>query len=234
MARILSSPWSIVRGSIAGTTYLANRFHQIIARARTSPVNPSTPAQATIRSAFSGTETRWKALTAGDRSRWDDYAANTPVQNPLGPITLTGRLFMRAIITLREYLVASLGAVFIATDGAPVTPGMRNIENVQAATPVGPGTGVAIGFTNPLANPDLVAFAQLSPAFEPTRNFWKGPWDIASNQVQPVGPGVSFVISFLGLTLDKAYFMRLRVIDKTGPHKMSQDFIVRGIAETVL
>lgn len=231
--RFLSQVYVIARGSVGGITYVANQFHQLIARARTSPVNPNTSLQTAIRSAFSGAETTWKNLTSPERNRWALYAAATPRQNPLGPIFLTGRLFARGIHSLRDFLTSQYAAIFIPTDLAPLTPGMRSISQVASAPPLGPGTGVAIAFVNLLGNPDVVAFAQLSQAFDPTRNSYKGPWDTSRNIIQAVGAGTSPIIEFLSLTLDKAYFIRLRCIDKDGPHKISEEFIVRAIAVTV-
>lgn len=232
--KFLSQVYTIARGSVGGITYTANQYHQLIARARTSPVNPGSTLQTAIRSAFTGAETLWKALSEGDMDRWDNYAALTPRQNPLGPIFLTGRTFMRGIVALREYMSATLGATFTPVNTAPLTPGMLSISNVGTATPVGPGTGVAIAFTNPLANPDVVAFVQISPAFDTTRGAYKGPWDTSTNLAEEVASGTSEVISILGLDVDKVYFIHLRAIVKVGPHKITEDFIVRAIAETVL
>lgn len=231
--KFLSQVYTIARGSVGGITYTANQYHQLIARARTSPVNPGSTLQTAIRSAFSGAETLWKALTDIDRSRWDDYAALTPRQNPLGPITLTGRTFMRGIISLREYIATNLAIVFTDVDTAPGTPGMLNITNVLPVDPL-PGTGVGISWGNPLANPDIVVMAQLSPGFNPTRNSYKGPWDTLANQAVETPAGASGTASFIGLTLGLAYFMRIRAIVQDGPHTISEEFIVRMIAVTVL
>lgn len=232
--KFLSQVYTIARGSVGGITYTANQFHQLIARARTSPVNPQTALQTAVRSAFSGAETRWKALTDRDRTDWDIYAAATPRQNPLGPITLTGRLFMRGVIGLREFMVGTLGTIFTGSDLAPATPGMLNISNVVAIPPAGPSTGVSIAWTNPLANPDINVFCQVSGAFEPTRQFYKGPWDTAKNTAAATPAGAGGFKEFLGLVADKAYFMRIRAIIDVGPHKISEDFIVRMIAVTVV
>lgn len=233
--KFLSQAWVIARGSIGGITYTANQFHQLIARARTSPVNPGTSLQTAIRSAFTGAETLWKALTDRDRTDWDLYAKLTPRQNPLGPITLTGRTFMRGIIALREYIAAQLAIIFIEVDTAPLTPGMLNIINVVATPPGGPAvTGVAIAWGNPLANPDIVVMAQLSPAFDPTRLSYKGPWDTAKNQAVETPAAATGIAEFLELVEGKAYFIRIRAIVQKGPHSISEDFIVRMIAVTVV
>lgn len=232
--RFLSQVYVIARGSVGGVTYTANQYHQLIARARTSPVNPGTSLQTAIRSAFSVAETLWKALTDRDRTDWDLYAALTPRQNPLGPITLTGRTFMRGIISLREYISSELGIVFVSSNLAPDTPGMLNIGNVTPVPPAGPAvTGVGISWLNAPANPDIVVMAQLSPAFEATRLSYKGPWDTAVNQAVETPAGASGIASFIDLVEDKAYFMRIRAIAQDGPHTITEDFIVRMIAVAV-
>lgn len=232
--KFLSQVYVIARGSVGGVTYTANQFHQLIARARTSPVNPQTSLQTAIRSAFSAAETLWKALDDTARSNWEAYASRTPRQNPLGPITLTGRLFMRGIISLREFMATTLGTVFTDSDLAPAVPGMLSISNVVAIPPSGPSTGIAITWGNPLGNPAIFSLVQISDAFEPTRMFYKGPWDTAKNVSTATAGGASGVEEFVGLVVDKAYFMRMRAITEVGPHKISEDFIVRGIAVTVV
>ncbi len=232
--KFLSQLVVIARGSIGGITFTANQYHQLIARARTSPVNPGSTLQTAIRSAFSGAETLWKALTEAEMDRWDSYASLTPRQNPLGPITLTGRTFMRGIISLREYIADQLGIVFTAVNTAPVTPGMLNISGVGEVPPAGPATGVAITWLNPLLNPDIVVMAQISQAFDTTRGSFKGPWDTGSNQAVETPAGATGIASFVGLVVDKIYFIRIRAIVQDGPHSISEDFIIRATAATVL
>lgn len=231
--KFLSQVYTIARGSVGGITYTANQYHQLIARARTSPVNPGSSLQTAIRSAFTGTETLWKALDQRARDDWDLYARGTPRQNPLGPITLTGRTFMRGVVGLREYMIGSLGTIFTSSDLAPVTPGMLNLSNVGAIAPGGPSTGVSITWVNPLGNPAINVFCQVSGAFEPTRQFYKGPWDTSKNTAAATPAGAGGFKEFLGLEVDKAYFMRIRAIVDVGPHKISETFIVRMIAVTV-
>lgn len=231
--KFLSQVYTIARGSVGGITYTANQYHQLIARARTSPVNPGSSLQTAIRSAFSGAETLWKALTDTQRQNWQQYASMTPRQNPLGPITLTGRAFMRGVIALREYMAAELGVVFTDDDTAPMTPGMLNLTGVKAIAPGAGITGCAITWTNPLGNPAIFNLVQISQAFEPTRNFFKGPWDTPKNEGATTAAGAAGIQEFVGLEVDKAYFMRVRGIIEVGPHKISEDFIVRMIAVTV-
>lgn len=231
--KFLSQVYTIARGSVGGITYTANQYHQLIARARTSPVNPGSTLQTAIRSAFTGAETLWKALTQRQRDDWKLYALNTPRQNPLGPITLTGRAFMRGVISLREYMASELGLVFVDADAGPATPGMLNIINVIPIPPAGPSTGCSISWTNPIGNPDIHLMLQISPAFEPTRESYKGPWDTTKNVGDSTPAGAAGFQEFVGLVEGKAYFMRLRAIYEEGPHKMSEDFIVRQVAVTV-
>ena len=231
--KFLSHVWSIARGSVGGITYTANQYHQLIARAKTSPVNPGSGLQTAIRTAFTEAESLWKALDDRERTDWDIYAAATPRQNPLGPITLTGRAFMRGVVGLRQFMVSTLGTVFTPTDLAPATPGMLNIGNVVAIPLAGVGTGVSISWTNPPVNPDINVFIQISGAFEPTRQFYKGPWDTAKNTADATPSGATGFMEFTGLVVDKVYFMRLRAIHEDGPHKISEDFIVRSVAITV-
>lgn len=53
-------------------------------RARTTPTNPNSVFQQAVRAAVKTLSSLWAALTAGQRSAWDTYAANVSVTNKLG------------------------------------------------------------------------------------------------------------------------------------------------------
>lgn len=79
------------RGSIGGQVHSKNRFGSYI-RARTTPVNPQTNRQNTVRTAVSMLAARWKSdLTQDHRDAWEVYAAAITRANKLGgQIKLTG------------------------------------------------------------------------------------------------------------------------------------------------
>jgi len=79
------------RGSIGGQVFSKNRFGNYI-RARTTPVNPASQRQSTMRAIISSLAAAWSAtLSAAQRAAWEVYAASIVVSNKLGEqVTLTG------------------------------------------------------------------------------------------------------------------------------------------------
>ena len=80
-----------IRGSIGGTTFSRNRFGGYI-RARTTPVNPNTQRQSTMRAIIASVASAWSSiLTALQREAWEVYADSIVVSNKLGEqVKLTG------------------------------------------------------------------------------------------------------------------------------------------------
>lgn len=79
---ILPHGWQL-RGSSEGTTYSRGTYGAYI-RTRVSPVNPSTPAQAGVRSNFGATAQAWRSLTDAQRFAWVQAAANFATTNIFG------------------------------------------------------------------------------------------------------------------------------------------------------
>lgn len=96
---LYSSPiFSQASGSVAGLTFAHSRAGMTV-RARTSPTNPDTPRQRTIKHAVASLSPYWaNILTQDMRDAWDLYGAIVVMTNALGqPFHLTGlNHFMRA------------------------------------------------------------------------------------------------------------------------------------------
>lgn len=110
-------------GSIGGTVYSHNRSGAYI-RARSIPVNPSTPLQVIARNAARALSIAWEnLLTQVQRDAWDVYAANVGWTNALGDaITLTG---------LNHYIrsnAVSVGLGFGRIDAAPIIFNLATAE----------------------------------------------------------------------------------------------------------
>lgn len=232
MAKILSSVWSVIRGSIGGTTYSANQFHQIIARARTAPVNPNTSKQTAARSAFSGAVQLWNTLSIADRQGWEDYADTLVYVGPLGPITVPGRDVFIGNLQVALFLNGQVGFPAVIDTTPPVIPGFLNIENVLPIpfTPI-MATGVSFSFTQNGVE-DVIGYSLRSFMFGNSRNRFKGPFlSNTLQQVTVVAPG-SGVMDFEGLVEDGKYFMNPRFITLVAPFRLSARFFLDAIAVT--
>lgn len=71
------------RGSVNGTTFSKNRFANI-ARSKTSPVNPDTPAQSFVRSNFGALSASFRGLSADRIDAWNAATENWQRSNVFG------------------------------------------------------------------------------------------------------------------------------------------------------
>jgi hypothetical protein len=88
MAKFVSQVYSEIRGSVNGVTYARNRFG-LYARAKASPVQPRTPAQAERRAQLTVLSQRWRTLEESLRAEWRALADELTRSDSLG---LTYRL----------------------------------------------------------------------------------------------------------------------------------------------
>jgi hypothetical protein len=222
-----------MRGSVGGITYTANQFHQIVARARTAPVNPATSQQTIIRSAFSAAAQAWKEATDAERISWNTYAHSCIFTGPLGDYTIPGRSIMMAGWTSAMYLDETDLVTNTPQDSPPIQSGFANLGVVKAIAPVTPsstGFGISIGNPNPQ---DLGCLINVSLGFHPSRNFYKGPWDLSLLAGLSVSPTTTGTIEITGLETDLKYFFRVKGVEIDAPHRITTEFFGSAIAEDV-
>jgi hypothetical protein len=228
MARLLSHPYVTIRGSVAGTTYLANQFHQIVARARTAPVQPNTNPQTSIRAALSGANIRWKdILLPSERDLWEDYALTCQYQGPIGPYTVPGRLIYIAGRSLADYINARGWLVVAAVDTVPSEPGFYALAGIDCIKgPLAPGTGFQV-IVNNFGSHDVAALVNCSIPFGETRNRYKGPWSDALTVAANCPAAASTVIDVYTPVADMFYFFRVRGVVNDAGHAITSDFYGR-------
>ena len=231
MARLLSPVASIMRGSVAGLTFTANTFHQIVVRQRTSPVQPGTNPQSRIRSAFTAASVLWKDATPTVRAAWDDYAKTLFYPGPLGPYQVPGRSVFISNLSLCYYLYLAGLMVTPPSTEPPTIAGFLSTNFYGYVPPTTPGTGYELNVNNPNDEP-VLAICERSWAYELTRQFFKGPF-VASTIVAPeVEPSTTETIPFLSLTANRVYFNKCRLLSSTAPFRVSPLFYIRAIAST--
>ena len=91
MAKILLGVFAPeIRGHAGGTVFSKNTFANYI-RNKVTPVNPSTVAQALVRSRFTGLSQDWRGLTQAQRDAWNQGAQAFAHTNIFGNnVPLTG------------------------------------------------------------------------------------------------------------------------------------------------
>jgi hypothetical protein len=226
MAKVKSHLFSVMRGSVAGITYTANTFSAIIARARTTPTNPSSPRQQQVRAAFTQAKTVWQTLSRIVRNAWDAWADTVTLSGPLGPYTVPGRQWFIGIRGLIYYL-AQRGLVFFGSlNSAPVIPGLLPIPLWVVTSPPS-GAGYTITFS-PITTEQLRAFTFRSIAWLDDKNFFQGPFLtetlLAAHQTLISDP---IVLDRIDLTADSVYFEHIRIICVSAPFRISQDLFLR-------
>lgn len=105
---IKSTVFDQTSGSAANITASKNRGGQYF-RQRTTPANPQTAAQTTVRATLASVSAAWRSLTEAQRTAWDAAAANFPATNSLGqPIAKTGhQVFVQLNSSLRSVTPAA-------------------------------------------------------------------------------------------------------------------------------
>lgn len=215
-------------GSIGGITLTRNRYAALVFRARVTPVNPNTQAQAAIRNAFSSAVNAWRTCTQEIRDGWDAYAESLTYQGVTGPYTPTGR----------DVFIGNYGtALYLAARGMTVTPGTAAptddgflvVDNLDCTSGVAAATGFKVSASN-LTSEDFCLYASRSVAKDLTRNFWSGPFVPATLDEVILASPSSGQIEFVGCTAAKRYFARVRAISDAAPHRMSDLSILSAIA----
>jgi hypothetical protein len=232
--KVKSTIFSVMRGSLAGTTYTANTYANIVGRNRTIPVNPKTGPQTVARTAFAQASAAWNALTDAKRSSWADWAQTVTRTGPLGPYSPKARSLAMAIysfVLLMDFRFPSLGIV--PDMEPPTTAGELTVGQVAAFPPSATGTGYSIQGVNNLAE-DIYFAGWRSVAQNAARFFYNGPFIATANGVIPITAGASDNIEFTGLPDTVVYFNRCRACSQESPFRISPEYIVRAVSETIV
>lgn len=227
MARFLSQVYTGIRGSVGGVTYLSNQYHQLIARARTAPVQPNTNNQGLVRGAFEDASSLWLSQSPANRLLWEAYADTVSYAGPLGPYTVPGRQVFIGTQGLRMY-AASKGIAFLAgseTD-PPDVPGVLSLGTITIDAPTPGNTGFVVAMTNRNAE-DINLVAERSISFNATRLRYKGPWLSDTIVGEHLAPLATSSLAFTGLTLGMFYFIRVRAISYQHPFRLSAEAFIR-------
>jgi hypothetical protein len=168
-------------GSIAGTVFSRNAGGMYV-RSRANPTNPNTDAQQAVRDAMRILVFNWSnLLTDEQRESWNTYAFNTPTLNKLGESThKTGQqMYIRGNIPRLQAGEEPSSAGPTTFDLGTLTPG--------AAPSATAGSGmitVPYASADPWVNEEgSVLLIYQSRPQNPTRNFGKGPFQLAKKVI---------------------------------------------------
>lgn len=213
-----------ISGKIGGTVFAHNRYGSY-ARTFKVPVDPGTAAQTASRSRMTNASTAWRALTAPQRTAWEQYAAATPLTNRLGEtIYLSGQAMYS-----RTNAFGLQVSGFVQLSAAPIVPGQATEPNAGSAdiglsaladtmTLGGAGDWAGLGF---LDGANDVLQVQISAPLSAGVTFHKGPWFPAlvpttGTVAGLINPNDPITIGAVNLIAGQVRILRIRQMDSTG------------------
>lgn len=210
MAICLSHVFSQMVGSVGGITYFYNRYASIVARNRTTPTDPNTSYQQTVRTRMSAAVSAWQALTPANRLSWELYASGTPWLNALGQdVRLPGFSMYLSVRLAAQKINPAMNTALL--DTAHCTPGMNIHPELTFSLCIGGTAGFVLDIRNPHPTDNMRVGIHLSTAQNTSINFWKGPYDpTAYVSTGSIPPGNSTPVAYKSLVAGKRYFLRIR------------------------
>lgn len=165
-SQIISRGSGSIGGLVASHNSGGNYF-----RARVTPVNPNTPAQALVRGIMAMLSNRWvNVLTQVQRDAWELYAVNVPLSGPLGDTRNVGGIGMY----IRGNLMKSHQGITLADDAptifdtgdftpvvldsATTSTQLCNLTFTEADDWVGEDNAMLLFHTGPAQNPGINYF----------------------------------------------------------------------------
>lgn len=155
------------RNKLNGTVFSRNRGGAY-ARTKVSPSNPKTAAQSLARSRFGTYSSGWRALTAAQRTGWNDAVGNFPRTDQFGDTYL---LSGQSLYVSLNGALAATGQTAITT--APVPGAVGAFATMVAAMAAGAATATLTFTATPVpAGYAVQIFA--TPGMSPGRNYAQG------------------------------------------------------------
>ena len=142
-------------GSLGSTTFSHNKGGPYV-KNKSIPTNQQSPARIAVRSGLITLSSAWRALTAGQRSAWDVFAASIPKSGPFGlPKFLTGH---QTFISCNQNL-AKVNTASIDDPGS--IPSITSEASVTVAAAGGAGT-MTLTFPSAIAATERM-YVRMSP-----------------------------------------------------------------------
>jgi len=201
------------RGSTGAVTFYRNRGGAV-SRLRFNPPDHNTPAQQTVRNAYSAALTRWtNTLTDAQRQAWTQFGRDFPTDVPIaGTIALTGN----AAFKRQNLLIARLGLPWV--DDPPANrfvtePTALSILKLEAgpgpfsiqADPLPGSQELGLLYASPLFSPGILNFTDTFRLID--------TWD--STATMPRDITATWLTNYLTMTQGKKIALRFGLLNKT-------------------
>lgn len=208
-------------GSIAGNTFARNASGNY-ARARTKPVNPTSPLQVARRSALAYLTEYWhETLSAANRTAWATYANAVSMKNRLGEtIKLSG---FNHFIRVNAYRYA------VGQNLCPNGPTVLSLPDKDPTFSITASVAtqlISVTWDITLPWGDIAASVMGVLMGRPqlvTRNFFRGPWNVAGS-IPGNGASPATMTAPFTLVLGQRIWCQARI--STGPtdSRLSETF----------
>ena len=213
LGRASGSVGSLVFSHNAGGPYI---------RSKGMTTNPNTPQQQTVRALLAQLTSLWvSTLSAAERGKWTDYAANVQLPNRLGA--------MRNVSGLNMYVRSNIPLIQAGFARQDVAPSIFDLGDFTA--PVGVGIDatqvLTITFTDTdawVGENDAGMLIYISRQQNESVNFFKGPYQFAGSidgdATTPPTTPASIPVPF-AINADNRLFFRAQVVRADG--RLSSD-----------
>jgi hypothetical protein len=229
MARGTSVQFARICGKLGDSIYFRGQHHAIQVRAKTDPVQPDTPEQVDVRTAFAAAAGLWNTITEAQRQGWHKWAKTLKTLNPIDDIAPDGRIAFLGVNSHRNYMILA-GPVLTPGNGSPPTsPGWLPIPTFEVVSDSAGQQGFRVRWTYSIAEDQYVT-AVISPPFTITRNRYTGPWNPSFWRRSSTRSGDTASTNFRGLTVGKYYFVYYRAVSRYNPVRFSHTGIFRALA----
>jgi hypothetical protein len=200
MALIRGSILADISGSINGITFQRSRGG-LVARNRTTPINPRTALQESNRALFAGVSTLWASLNATQIAKWNDSAHAYPATNRLGETYYpSGRQFFmqcnRNLSLIGEQTTIeapppdSLPPLPLAAIALNSAAAAGFITTLTATIDTDGGADTALSVLMKTTPPMAIARAQSY------RNLLRGPYTGGVNYIYPTGASANIKAAY--------------------------------------
>ena len=185
-----------IRGAVGGTIFSRNRGGAY-ARKNTSPTNPMTSDQTTVRATMANVSAEWRNLTSAQKNAWNAAAPNFPYLDKFGD----SREYSGQQLFLKMNLM-----IFALDPAATLTtspPAPQSLTAISQATITLTNVAGVLTFTGTInsatvlpAGQELVAYASAGKSAGVTAPSSAGQYKLLGSQVPGAGGTITFTTPY--------------------------------------
>lgn len=198
------------RGSMNGTTFSRNRGGAY-ARTKTTPLNPQTTFQTTVRNYFGAVAQDWRALTQAQRDSWEQTTINFKRNDIFG--------FSRELSGSQLHQALNLNLKNISSPvitSPPVAGDIFAFDSMSlvANTTLGTLTTTFAPAITAAEKVELFATAPLSPGKNFVKNLFRKIKDMDVGDLSPFDMAGDYIVKFGALpAVGQKVFIKTRVVE---------------------